>query len=115
MDIKKRRQFTVEQKVEVLTEIDRFTSRSEVSEYLKENRLFSSQVSRWRKAHREGTLNDAKRGRKSLLVSGDSALVAAKIQRKEELRRKISEAEHIMNTQQNLMAILSVAADQKNR
>lgn len=108
--IKKRRRFSTVEKIEILDNIDQLNSRAEVSEYLKVNRLFSSQVSSWRKIFREGRLGEeVKRGRKSGLVDGERAALAAIIQKRDELQRGIEQSEKIMEVQRNLLAIMAVA------
>lgn len=110
--IKKRRRFSVAEKVEILENIDQLDSRAEVAEYLKANHLFSSQVSVWRKSLREGKFDEeVKRGRKSLLVDGEQAAIAAIIQKRGELQREIEAAEKIMEAQRNLLAVLAAASN----
>ena len=100
----KRRRFTKQEKVRILKEADACTEPGELGALLRREGIYSSYLSRWRRARDRGelqALSPKRRGPKSAADSG-STKELAKLQREnEQLRGRLAQAEAIMEAQKN--------------
>jgi len=105
-----RRRFTVEYKAGIVREADACTEHGQIGALLRREGLYSSQLTQWRRAYREGALSalkDDKRGRKRTkhpLEKENERLKKANVC----LERRLSQAEAVIDVQKKLSEILGV-------
>ncbi len=105
-----RRRFTVEYKAGIVREADACTEHGQIGALLRREGLYSSQLTQWRRAYREGALSalkDDKRGRKQTkhpLEKENERLKKDKVR----LERRLSQAEAVIDVQKKLSEILGV-------
>ena len=110
-----RRQYTAQYKLRILEEADRCTEPGELGALLRREGLYSSYLSRWRRAREEGklaALSSKKRGRKS---SADPTLEEeiAKLRReKKDLQVRLAQAETIIDVQKKLSGLLGIKLEE---
>jgi transposase len=107
----KRRRFTAQEKVRILKEADACTEPGELGALLRREGIYSSYLSRWRRARDRGelqALSPKKRGPKSA-ADGGLTKELAKLQRENErLRGRLAQAEAIMEAQKKLSELLGL-------
>jgi len=107
-----RRRFTTQEKLRILEEADACTEPGELGALLRREGIYSSYLSRWRRARDRGqlqALRSKKRGRKP---PTDKELTeeAAKLQRENErLQARLAQAEAIIEAQKKLSEVLGLA------
>lgn len=108
----KRRRFTTQEKVRILKEADACTEPGELGALLRREGIYSSYLSRWRRARDRGelqALSPKRRGPKSAAGNG-STKELAKLQRENErLRGRLAQAEAIMEAQKKLSELLGLS------
>lgn len=108
----KRRRFTTQEKVRILKEVDACTKPGELGALLRREGIYSSYLSRWRRARDRGelqALSPKRRGPKSAADSG-LAKELAKLQRENErLQGRLAQAEAIMEAQKKLSELLGLS------
>jgi transposase-like protein len=108
----RRRRFTTQEKLRILEEADACTEPGELGALLRREGIYSSYLSRWRRARDRGqlqALRSKKRGRKP---PADKELreEAAKLQRENErLQARLAQAEAIIEAQKKLSEVLGLA------
>lgn len=108
----RRRSFTKEYKLSILERADRARDPGDVGRLLRQEGLYSSQLSAWRAQRRAGTLValGRKRGPKKAETGEQQEL--ARLQREnEQLRKKLAHAEKIIDVQKKLSEVLGVSLD----
>ena len=110
-----RRSFTKEYKLGILEQADRCQSTGDIGRMLRQEGLYSSQVSVWRAQRREGTLValGRKRGPKRM-KSDEQREVDRLLRDNERLRKKLAHAEKIIDVQKKLSDILGVSLDDED-
>lgn len=113
-----RRQFRADYKLRILEEADRSTGTGEVGALLRREGLYSSHLTQWRKQREQGMLNGLtprKRGRKAKrkdpLLQENQRLR----QEVEELRRRLKQAETIIDFQKKLSEILGIPVESSEK
>lgn len=105
-----RRRFTAEYKLRILREVERAKEPGEVGAILRREGLYSSHLTEWRRLRAGGALAALaakKRGRKSTRDARDREL--AKLSRENaRLRRKLTQAEAVIEVQKKLSEILGI-------
>ena len=107
-----RRRLTTQEKLRILEEADACTELGELGALLRREGIYSSYLSRWRRARDRGqlqALRSKKRGRKP---PADKELTeeAAKLQRENErLQARLAQAEAIIEAQKKLSEVLGLA------
>ncbi len=105
----RRRQFTTEEKVCILEEADSCTEPGEIGALVRREGIYSSYLSRWRRARDEGQwrgLSPQQRGRKPA-TDGGLAREVARLQRENErLQKRLDQAETIIEVQKKLSQLL---------
>ena len=107
-----RRRFTTQEKLRILEEADACTEPGDLGALLRREGIYSSYLSRWRRARDRGqlqALRSKKRGRKP---PADKELTeeAAKLQRENErLQARLAQAEAIIEAQKKLSEVLGLA------
>jgi transposase-like protein len=104
----KRRQFSANYKLRILTEADQCTQRGEIGALLRREGLYSSHLTTWRKQRDRGQLQGLtpkKRGRKP----DPQAAELARLQRENErLKARLEQAETIIEVQKKLSQMLGL-------
>jgi transposase len=105
----KRRRFTAEYRLRILEEADACTKSGEVGQLLRREGLYSSHLTAWRKAHREGALRGLaprKRGAKPR----DRNPLAPKVQQLEaenaRLKSELHKVHTILDVQEKVAGLL---------
>ena len=114
----KRRQFTAQYRLRILEEADRCTEPGEVGRLLRREGLYSSHLTQWRKARREGSLaglSPKKRGAKPAPgnpLDGKVRALEAKVAR---LEKELRTAHTILDVQGKVAGLLGFSLnDAKN-
>ena len=104
----KRRQFSAQYKLRILTEADQCSQRGEIGALLRREGLYSSHLTTWRKQRDRGQLqglSPKKRGRKP----DPQAAELARLQRENErLKARLDQAETIIEVQKKLSQMLGL-------
>lgn len=102
----RRRQFTAAYKLRVLEEADRASEPGEIGALLRREGLYSSHLTTWRRQRREGTLQGlgSRRGRKGR--DPLQAEMQALRRENERLRRKLEQAQVVIEVQKRLSGLL---------
>ena len=106
----KRRRFTAKYKLRILEEADACQAPGEVGALLRREGLYSSQLTQWRRARREGSLKALSKPRGPKGRRRDEAAVENEQLRKENarLRRRLEQANTILEIQEQASEILGV-------
>lgn len=110
-DRKLRRRFSVEDKRRIVMEAETCTERGQVSELLRRERLYSSQLATWRaqlKHEGEAGLAPKPPGRKSLKDAKDRRIDQLEAE-KARLERKLLVAEKLLELQKKAQELLAAA------
>jgi transposase len=108
----KRRRFTTQEKVRILKEADACTEPGELGALLRREGIYSSYLSRWRRARGRGelqALSPKKRGPKSAADRGLTKELAKLQRENERLRGRLAQAEAIMEAQKKLSELLGLS------
>ena len=104
----KRRQFSAQYKLRILTEADQCSQRGEIGALLRREGLYSSHLTTWRKQRDRGQLqglSPKKRGRKP----DPQAAELVRLQRENErLKARLEQAETIIEVQKKLSQMLGL-------
>jgi transposase-like protein len=107
---RRRRNLTAAYKLKILQKIDECNESGQVGALLRREGLYSSNITRWRKQRDQGLLtamSPKKRGRKK--VKNPMTNEVAKLQKEnEKLRKKLWQAEKIIEVQKKISEILSI-------
>lgn len=104
----KRRSFSAAYKLRILSEVDRCSARGEIGALLRQEGLYSSHLTAWRRQRKTGDLQalaPKQRGRKAKQNQKD-VKIAALQRENERLRRQLEQAELIIGAQKKLTAAL---------
>ncbi len=107
-----RRTFTAKYKLEILEKAAACSKPGEIGKLLRQEGLYSSHLSTWRRQHEEGVLaalGPKKRGRKPRAVHSQSRRVAELERENARLRKKLAQAETIIKVQKKLSQLLEVS------
>jgi transposase-like protein len=108
-----RRRFSAEYKLRILEKVED-AQPGEIGSLLRREGLYSSHLAKWRKQSKEGRLQalSKKRGRKPRLdAQPDAGTRIAKLERENErLRRKLTQAETIIDVQKKLSQALGITS-----
>ena len=104
----KRRRFTAQYKLRILEEAKACQAPSEVGALLRREGLYSSHLTQWRRARREGSLKALSKQRGPQGRRGDAVAVENEQLRKENarLRRRLQQAQTILEIQKKASEIL---------
>jgi transposase-like protein len=103
-----RRQFSAAYKLQIVREAEACKGKGEIGALLRREGLYASQLCGWRQAHRQGTLG-APRGRKPD-PSAELQKQMSRLERdNERLRRKLQQAEAIIEVQKKVSEILGIS------
>jgi len=106
-----RRRFSAKYKLRILAEIDACKGKGEVGALLRRESLYSSNVSQWRRQRDSGILSamePKKRGRKAHPVNPLAKRIAAVERENERLKKKLQQAETIIDFQKKLSEMLGL-------
>ena len=106
-----KRKFTAEYKLRILAEADRCTAPGEIGALLRREGLYHSNLSRWRRMRDEGTLGalaPKKRGPKEKPINPLAEKVAELERENAALKRKLKQAETIIEIQKKVSALLGI-------
>jgi len=105
----RRRRFSAAYKLRILKAADACTQIGEIGALLRREGLYSSHLSKWRQQRDSGALEGLrpkKRGRKPRPVDPQAKRIAKLERENEHLRRKLEQAETIIDVQKKLSRIL---------
>ena len=110
----RRRRFSAKYKLKILDEADQCSQHGELGELLRREGLYSSHLTCWRKQRREGSiqgLTPRKRGRKTQPKNPLTKRVSELERENEVLRKRIEQAELIIDVQKKVSQILGVTLE----
>jgi transposase-like protein len=113
----KRRRFTSKYKLSILEKADQCNSIGETGALLRREGLYSSHLSHWRKARRDGTLQALathKRGPKNSPDAAQAREIAVLQKQVNKLQGELSKAHTIIDVQKKLSTILAVLPNDEN-
>ena len=111
----RRRQFTSGDKRRILDAADRCTQPGEIGALLRKEGIYSSHLTTWRRqraADERAALAPHKRGRKSDHAQTEDRRVLHLTQENDRLRRKLAQANAIIDVQKKLCALLGLPTDE---
>jgi transposase len=111
----RRRQFTSGDKRRILEAADRCTQPGEIGALLRKEGIYSSHLSTWRKqraADERAALAPQKRGRKVDPILAEDRRVLQLSQENDRLRRKLAQANAIIDVQKKLCVLLGLLTDE---
>jgi transposase-like protein len=112
--VAKRRQFTSEEKLCMLKEADACTGPGEIGALVRREGIYSSYLSRWRRARDEGQLTALSPQQRGPKPATDAALAreVARLQRENErLQKRLGQAETIIEVQKKLSQLLGLSPE----
>lgn len=110
-----RRQFTSSDKRRILDAADRCTQPGEIGTLLRKEGIYSSQLATWRKqraADQRAALAPQKRGRKTDPAQAEDRRVRQLTQDNERLRRRLAQANAIIDVQKKLCVLFGLPTDE---
>jgi transposase-like protein len=111
-----RRQFTAREKLRILEEADACMGPGEIGALVRREGIYSSYLSRWRRAREQGqltALSSKKRGPKTS-ADKEQAEEMAKLRRENErLQARLAQAETIIEVQKKLSQLLGQSPEEK--
>jgi transposase-like protein len=108
--IKRRRRFTAAYKIRILEEADQCTEPGQMGALLRREGLYSSNLTTWRLQRKQGLLaamSDNKRGRKRKERNPLTEEIALLQKENERLKKKLWQAEQIIEVQKKIAQILA--------
>jgi len=105
----RRRRFGGTYKLQILRAVDACTESGEIGALLRREGLYSSHLSKWRRQRDTGALEGLrpkKRGRKARPIDPQAKRIAQLERETERLRRRLEQAEIIIDVQKKLSRIL---------
>ena len=113
-----RRQFTAEEKLRIMEEADACTGPGEIGALVRREGIYSSYLTRWRRARDRGQLAALKAQMRGPKAPADKALQqeVAKLRRKNErLQARLVQAETIIEVQKKLSQLLGLNTAENER
>ena len=111
---KPRRKFTAQYKLAILDKADKYTESGQLGALLRKEGLYFSNLTTWRRQRDNGLLtvmSPKKRGRKKI-EKNPLACEVARLQRdNERLKKKLKQAETIIEVQKKISQILGISQD----
>jgi transposase-like protein len=110
-----RRRFTAEEKLRIVEEADRCTEPGEIGALLRREGIYSSYLSRWRRARDRGQLTALgvqQRGPKPVSDASLAREVARLRREKERLQERLDRAETIIEVQKKLSQLLGQSPEE---
>ena len=110
----RRRQFTSADKRRILEAADRCTQPGEIGALLRKEGIYSSHLTTWRRqraADERAALAPQKRGPKADPAQAEDRRVLQLTQENDRLRRKLAQANAIIDVQKKLCALLGLTTD----
>lgn len=108
------RQYTREYKLRILQEVDACTERGEIGALLRREGLYSSSIYKWREQRNRGKLEGSSARKRGPKVDAQ-AVEIAKLQRENErLRRRLEQAELIIDVQKKVAQMLGVGVEEQD-
>lgn len=110
-----RRRFTARYKLSILDQTDRCQEPGQIGALLRREGLYSSHLTKWRRQRECGTLaalTPRKRGRKAKLWDEQARRLAELDLEVEHLRKKLAQAELIIDVQKKVSSLLEIPLSQ---
>jgi transposase len=110
-----RRRFTAEEKLRIVEEADGCIEPGEVGALVRREGIYSSYLSRWRQARDEGqltALGPQQRGAKPVTDAAVAREVARLRRENEQLRKRLVQAETIIEVQKKLSQLLGLSPEE---
>lgn len=114
-EIVKRRKHTAAYKLRILSEADACAEQGQLGALLRREGLYHSNLTTWRRQREEGMLQglSQKRGRKKKAVNPLAKRLEELERENNQLRKKLSQAELIIDFQKKISEILGIQTNQK--
>ena len=109
-----RRRFSAQEKLRILEEADQCSELGEIGALLRREGIYSSYLSRWRRARERGQLQALSSKARGPKPANDKALVeevAQLQQEKERLQGRLAQAEAIIEIQKKLSQLLGLSPE----
>src|SRR4030042_2165686 len=111
---KHRRKFTAQYKLDILDQVDKCTQQGQIGALLRREGLYSSSLTHWRRQRDKGllsALSPQKRGRRNIDKNPLSQEVAHLQKENDRLKKKLKQAETIIDVQKKVSEILGISQD----
>lgn len=112
-----RRRFTAEYKLRILKEADSCTEKGQIGALLRREGLYSSNLTTWQRQMEKGTLDalsPRKTGPKGKRPDPSASRIAELERENERLKKKLRQAETIIEVQKKVSEILQIPLGEKN-
>jgi transposase len=112
--VAERRRFTAKEKLRILEEADACTEPGEIGALVRREGIYSSYLSRWRRAREQGQLTALSTKKRGPKKTADKALVeeVVKLRRENErLQARLEQAETIIEVQKKLSQLLGASPE----
>ena len=111
----KRRAFTKEYKLRILEKADRCVGSGEIGKLLRQEGLYSSHLTQWRKLRQHGSLKALGGRRGPKMKKTAEQLEIERLHREvERLRKKLGHAEKIIGVQKKLSEVLGIQLEEND-
>jgi transposase len=104
----KRRQYSAAYKLEILKEADGCTGRGEIGALLRREGLYGSHLEKWRRQRERGALGGLGAQKRGPKVGRQASEIVRLQREKEELQRRLEQAETIIEVQKKLSELLGM-------
>jgi len=111
----RRRQFSAKYKLQIVEQADACTRQGEIGALLRQEGLYSSHLTTWRRLRDSGALaglTPRKRGRKADPAKEESQRMAALERENQRLRERLAKAEMIIDVQKKVSSLLGIPLSQ---
>ena len=108
----KRRQYTAEYKLRILQEVDACKGTGEIGRLLRREGLYSSLVSKWRQQREQGSLEGLGPHKRGPKADPQAAELARLRRENERLRKRLEQAELIIDVQKKVAQILGTPIEE---
>jgi transposase len=113
--VAQRRRFTAEEKLRILEEADACTEPGEIGALVRREGIYTSYLSRWRRARSEGeltALDPQKRGPKPATDAAVAREMTRLQSENERLEKRLEQAETIIEVQKKLSTLLGLSPEE---
>jgi transposase len=110
----KRRTYSAQEKLRILADLDRCSRSGDVGALLRREGVYSSSITRWRRQRDSGVLHGlspTKRGPKAAPPTPQDKEVALLKRENARLRKRLSQAETVIDVQKKVSQLLGIALD----
>lgn len=111
----KRRRYTAEYKLRILREVEACKGSGEIGALLRREGLYSSLISKWRQQSERGSLKGVGARKRGPKADAQAAEIARLKRENESLRKRLEQAELIIDIQKKVAQMLGVPVEEHDQ